>query len=58
MMNNIIMLVAKVTMCYANKKNVQLHETNLPLEITPLKFNVCSILLFEYRSFVRNTMVP
>lgn len=58
MMNNIIMLVAKVTTCYANKKNVQLHENNLPPEIILLKFNVCSIPSFEYRSFVHNTAVP
>lgn len=57
-MNNIIMLVAKLTMCYVNKKNVQLHEINLPSEIIPLKFNACSILPFEYRSFVHNTVVP
>lgn len=58
MMNNIIMLVAEVTMCYANKKNVQLHENNLPSEIIPLQFNVCSVLPFEYRTFVHNTVVP
>lgn len=58
MMNNIIMLVAEMTMCYANEKNVQVHENNLPPERIPLKFNACSILSFEYRSFVRNTLVP
>ena len=57
-MNNIIMLAAEVTMCYANKKNVQLHENNFPPEIIPLKFNACSILYFEYRSFVHNTAAP